>query len=177
MRVLSDALQQTLCRLVICIMRYLLCLLPLLVGLQLQLQAVENATHLRGINFLYMNIDSSFATEVTATERLDLSDIMELSLRRGEIELRNFIANKPELNVPLIVLSIDTSNRVSTGQFDLILQIRDHVTIDRNKDKTVATTFELRRTARSDVNEVDTIKATLRELMAEFVAIYTKENP
>jgi len=110
-------------------------------------------------------------------ERLDLSDIMELQLRRGEIELRSFIANKPELNVPLIELSIDTSNRVSTGQFDLVLRVRDHVTIDRNKDKTVATTFELRRTARSDANEVDTIKAALRELMAEFVVIFRQENP
>jgi len=124
-----------------------------------------------------MNIDTSFATEVTAMERLDLSDIMELQLRRGEIELRSFIANKPELNVPLIELSIDTSNRVSTGQFDLVLRVRDHVTIDRNKDKTVATTFELRRTARSDANEVDTIKAALRELMAEFVVIFRQENP
>ena len=35
-----------------------------------------------GINFL-MNIDSSFASEVTAMERLDLSDIMELQLRRA----------------------------------------------------------------------------------------------
>jgi len=158
-------------------MRYLLCLLPLLVCLQSQLSAVENATHLRGINFLYMNIDTSFATEVTSMERLDLSDIMELQLRRGDIELRGFIANKPELNVPLVELSIDTSSRVSTGQFDLILRVRDFVTIDRNKDKTVATTFELRRTARSDANEVETIKAELRELMAEFVAIYHTENP
>ena len=110
-------------------------------------------------------------------ERLDLSDIMELQLRRGEIELRSFIANKPDLNVPLIELSIDTSNRVATGQFDLILCIRDNVTIDRNKDKIVATTFELRRTARADVNEVDTIKAELRELMAEFVTIFRLQNP
>jgi len=124
-----------------------------------------------------MNIDTSFATEVTSMERLDLSDIMELQLRRGDIELRGFIANKPELNVPLVELSIDTSSRVSTGQFDLILRVRDFVTIDRNKDKTVATTFELRRTARSDANEVETIKAELRELMAEFVAIYHTENP
>lgn len=158
-------------------MRYLLYLLPLLLCLQSSLSAVENASHLRGINFFYMNIDNSFAAEVTAMERLDLSDIMELQLRRGEIELRSYIANKPELNVPLIELSIDTSNRVSTGQFDLVLRVRDHVTIDRNKDKTVATTFELRRSARADANEVDTIKAELRELMSEFIIIFRQENP
>ena len=158
-------------------MRYFLCLISLLLCFQFSLSAAENASHLRGINFLYMNIDSSFATEVTAMERLDLSDIMELQLRRGDIELRSFIANKPELNVPLIELSIDSSNRVSTGQFDLVLRVRDHVTIDRNKDKTVATTFELSRTARANASEIVTIKAELRELMTAFVLIFRQENP
>ena len=158
-------------------MRNKLCILPLFVFLQFTLFASENASHLRGINFFYMNIDSSFATEATAMERLDLSDIMELQLRRGDIELRSFIANKPELNVPLIELSIDTSNRVSTGQFNLLLRVRDHVTIDRNKEKTVATTFELGRTARANDNEVNTIKAELRELMSAFVMIFRQENP
>ncbi|MCH2074501.1 MAG: hypothetical protein MK130_06535 [Puniceicoccaceae bacterium] len=158
-------------------MRHIICIFSLFICLQSSLLAEENASHLRGINFLYMNIDSSFATEVTAMERLDLSDIMELQLRRGDIELRSFIANKPELNVPIIELSIDTSNRVSTGQFDLVLRVRDHVTIDRNKEKTVATTFELGRTARANANEIDTIKAELRELMSAFVMIFRQENP
>jgi hypothetical protein len=158
-------------------MRYLPYFLFLFIGLISPLTAAENSTHLRGINFFYMNIDTSFASEVTAMERLDLSEIMELQLRRGDIELRSFIANKPELNVPLVELSIDTSKRVATGQFELILSVRDHVTIDRNQDKTVATTFELRRQARADVNEVDTIKSTLRELMADFVTIFRQENP
>lgn len=162
-------------------MRYLLLFIPLLVCSQLQLSAQDSTpdktSHLRGINFLYMNIDSSFATEVTASERMDLNDIMELQLRRGEVELRTYIANKPDLNVPLIELSIDTSDRVNTGSFQLVLRIRDHVTIDRNKEKTVATIFEMRRSARADVNEIDTMKAELRELMSEFVAIYRQQNP
>jgi hypothetical protein len=78
--------------------------------------------------------------------------------------------------VPLIELSIDSSNRVSTGEFDLVLRVRDYVTIDRNKEKTVATTFELSRTARANASEIDTIKAELRELMAAFVAIFRQEN-
>ncbi len=158
-------------------MRYLLLFIPLVVCSQLPLSAQENVSHLRGINFLYMNIDTSFATEVTASERMDLSDIMELQLRRGEVELRTYIANKPNLNVPLVELSIDTSDRVSSGNFDLVLKVRDHVTIDRNKEKTVATIFEMRRAARADVNEIDTMKAELRELMAEFVTVYRQQNP
>lgn len=158
-------------------MRYLFFLLPFVVCFQSQLSAVEDASHLRGINFLYMHIDSSFNSEVTSTERLDLNDIMELQLRRGEIDLRTYIVNKPELNVPLIELSVDTSRRVASGQFDLTIRVRDHVTIDRNKEKTVATIFELRRTVRSDANEIDVMKAELRELMAEFVTIFRQQNP
>lgn len=137
----------------------------------------HNTSHLRGIHFLYMNIDTSFATEVTSMERLDLSEIMELQLRRGNIDLRTYIANKPELNVPLVELSIDTASRAASGQFDLILRVRDHVTIDRNKEKTVATIFEMRRAARSDINEIDAMKSELRELMAEFVTIFRQQNP
>ena len=57
-----------------------------------------------------------------------------------------------------------------------MLRVRDHVTIDRNKEKTVATTFELGRTARANANEIDTIKAELRELMSAFVMIFRQEN-
>lgn len=66
---------------------------------------------------------------------------------------------------------------MSTGQFELILRVRDHVTIDRKKEKTVATTFELSRTVSANANEVDTIKAELRELMSAFVMIFRQENP
>ncbi len=158
-------------------MRYLLFTLSLLLTSQFAFSAPEDASHLRGINFLYMNIDTSFATEVTMSERLDLSEIMELQLRRGEIDLRTFIANKPELNVPLVELSIDTASRAASGQFDLILRVRDHVTIDRNKEKAVAIIFEMRRAARSDINEIDAMKSELRELMAEFVTIFLQQNP
>ena len=123
-----------------------------------------------------MHIDTTLAAEVTSTERLDLSEIMELQLRRGNIELRTYIANEPELNVPLLELSIDTATRKSSGQFDLILRLRDHITIDRNREKTVATVFKMRRTARSDINEVDAMKAELRQLMADFVSIFHQQN-
>lgn len=158
-------------------MRYLFLFLALFLSSHTVLSAQENASHLRGINFLYMHIDTTFATEVTASERLDLSEIMELQLRRGDVELRTYIANKPDLNVPLVELSIDTASRAASGQFDLILRIRDHVTIDRNKEKTVATVFEMRRATRSDINEIDAMKAELRELMAEFVTIFRQQNP
>ena len=43
------------------------------------LVAQENPSHLRAINYLYMHIDTTLAAEVTSTERLDLSEIMELN--------------------------------------------------------------------------------------------------
>ncbi len=96
---------------------------------------------------------------------------------RGDIDLRTYIANEPDLNVPLIELSIDTATRTSSGQFDLVLRLRDHITIDRNREKTVATVFEMLRTARSDINEIDAMKAELRQLMADFVSIFNQQNP
>ena len=145
--------------------------------LQAQLRAAEDNSHLRGIHFLYMQIDESFDDEVTAMERLDLSDIMELQLRRGKIDIRQFIANRPELCIPVVELSIDTSRRLKTGQFDLVLKVRDKVMVNRNQRQAVATTFELRRSGRADSNEVATIKAELRELMAQFVTIFREQNP
>lgn len=158
-------------------MHYLLIISSIFYSSILVLAAQENPSHLRAINFLYMHIDTTLAAEVTSTERLDLSEIMELQLRRGNIELRTFIANEPELNVPLIELSIDTATKTSSGQFDLILRLHDHITIDRNREKTVATVFEMRRTARSDINEVDAMKSELRQLMADFVSIFHQQNP
>ena len=158
-------------------MHYLFIILSIFYSSLAALVAQENPSHLRAINFLYMHIDTTLATEVTSTERLDLSEIMELQLRRGNIALRTYIANEPELNVPLIELSIDTATKTSSGQFDLILRLHDHITIDRNREKTVATVFEMRRTARSDINEVDAMKAELRQLMADFVSIFHQQNP
>ena len=35
----------------------------------------------------------------------------------------------------------------------------------------------MRRTARPDINEVDAMKAELRQLMADFVSIFHQQNP
>ena len=140
--------------------------------------ATDNAAHLRGIHFLYMYVDTSMATGIQQTERLDLNDIMELQLRRGQIELRPYVLNQPERNVPVVELIVDTSRQVNTGEFELILRVRDYVTIDRNKEKTVATIFELRRTASGGprAKDIDVIKAELRDLMSEFVSILQAKN-
>lgn len=160
-------------------MRHLIYILGLLLLTIAPLHSAEKASyeHLHGIHFLYMQIDESLDKEITAMERLDLSDIMELQMRRREIDIRPFITNQPERCVPVVVLSIDTSDRLKTGEFDLVLQLRDRVTIKRNKSEVTATTFELRRTGRADSNEVATIKQVLRELMADFVDAFREQNP
>ncbi|MEC7274643.1 MAG: hypothetical protein VXU48_05305, partial [Verrucomicrobiota bacterium] len=158
-------------------MQHLFILVSIIFASHAVLFAQENPSHLRAINYLYMHIDTALAAEVTSTERLDLIEIMELQLRRGNIGLRTYIANEPELNLPLLELSIDTVTRTSSGQFDLILRLSDHITIDRNREKTVATVFKMRRTARSDINEVDAMKAELRQFMADSVSILYHQNP
>jgi hypothetical protein len=136
-----------------------------------------DAAHLKEIDALYMNVDTSMATDIQSSERLDMNDIVELQLRRGAIDLSPYVVNQPEVNVPLIELSIDTSSRVASGEFELVLRLRDFVTIDRNREKTVATVFEIRRRGSSNSKHVEVIKAELRELMGDFVAAFREANP
>jgi hypothetical protein len=104
---------------------------------------------------------------------------MELQLRRGDVALNTYVLNQPEVNIPLIQLSIDTSSRIASGEFELIVQVRDFVTIDRNGEKTVATVFEMRRrgSSSSGSKQVEVIKAELRDLMGEFVTTFREVNP
>ncbi|HBM86809.1 MAG TPA: hypothetical protein DD423_08600 [Opitutae bacterium] len=141
--------------------------------------AAEHAdvAHLKGIAALYMNVDTSMATDIQSSERLDMNDIMELQLRRSAIDLSPYVVNQPEANVPLVELSIDTSSRVASGEFELVLRLRDFVTIDRNRENTVATVFEIRRRGSSNSKHVEVIKAELRDLMSDFVAAFRQANP
>ena len=138
-----------------------------------------NNAHLKGMYSLYMIVDTSMANDVKASERLDLNDIMELQLLRGKIDLNTYVINQPEINIPLIKLSIDTSSRIASGEFELIVQIQDFVTIDRNGETTVASVYEMRRrgSASSGSKQVEVIKAELRDMMGDFVTVFREVNP
>lgn len=158
--------------------RSILLILPLLFS-QLLFAALDNASHLKGISYLYMDVDATMAGEISASEELDLSDIMELQLRRGDINLRPYVINQPNQNVPLVQFIIDSITYNDSGELALTLRIRDYVTIDRNGEKTVATIYEMRRlvsTSGTTVREMDLIKSELRDIMAEFVTIYRNQN-
>ncbi len=161
-------------------MRRICLLLSFLISVQFS-AAVDEATsaHLKGIYSLYMTVDTSMASDIQSSERLDLNDIMELQLRRGNVALNTYVLNQPEVNIPLIRLSIDTSSRIASGEFELIVQVRDFVTIDRNGEKTVATVFEMRRrgSSSSGSKQVEVIKAELRDMMGDFVTTFCEVNP
>ena len=161
-------------------MRRICLLLSFLLSVQFVAAANEaNSSHLKGIYSLYMTVDTSMATDIQLSERLDLNDIMELQLRRGDVDLNTYVLNQPEVNIPLVELSIDTSSRIASGEFELIVQVRDFVTIDRNGEKTVATVFEMRRrgSSSSGSKQVEVIKKELRDMMADFVTTFREVNP
>ena len=153
--------------------------LLLLAGISLCGAEVKNKSHLEGIRHLYMNLVVEGAPDITSGQKLDLSDIMELQLRRGGIDLKTYVLNQPESNVPLVELTVNAEGRKTSGAFELVLRVRDHVTIDRNGERTVATTFVMRREGRADgsASEVRAIKAELRGLMGDFVEIFREVNP
>lgn len=160
-------------------MRHLLLLSSFLFAIQLCSANVEDASHLKGIRSLYMNVDTSLAKDIQSAKRLDLKDIMELQLRRGAIGLNTYVMNQPDVNIPLVELSIDTSSRVAAGEYHLTLRVRDFVTIDRNGEKVVATVFEMHRSGStgSGSKQDEVIKAQLRDVMTDFVAIFREANP
>ena len=161
-------------------MRRLCLFLSLLLFVQFVATADEaKHAHLKGIYSLYMTVDTSMATDIQLSERLDLNDIMELQLRRGDIDLNTYVLNQPEVNIPLVELSIDTSSRIASGEFELIVRVRDFVTIDRNSEKTVATVFEMRRrgSSSSGSKQVEVIKKELRDMMGDFVTTFREVNP
>ena len=152
-------------------------LIPL--ALSAQFTPLENASNLKGINYLYMNINTSLAGDISNAEKLDLSDIMELQLRRADINLRPYVINAPTENVPLVELLIDSKSSRGLGDTELILRVYDFVTIERNKTRTVATTFRMSRSSqvKGSANGIDVLKSDLRALMADFVDVFTEQNP
>lgn len=161
-------------------MRLLICLLFGFVSLfSASFAMTPNESHLKGVNYLYMHVDATASLTLSSSAVQDLNDIMELQLRRGNIALKQYVANQPETNVPMVELSVDTSGAVGAGDFLLILKVYDFVTIDRNGMKTVADVYELTRAGTSSAGEkeVEAIKTALRDMMSEFVAAYKRQNP
>ncbi|MEO0508656.1 MAG: hypothetical protein AAF065_02210 [Verrucomicrobiota bacterium] len=160
-------------------MKYTPLLLLFLLPFGIFAQYESDVSHLKGMRYVYMDIDTTGTSKVSQTEKVDLSDIVELQLRRADIEIRPFVVNEPERNVPLLLVKVNTDQRSQSGQFELVLEIRDFVTINRNKKEAVATTFSFSRSASiSGVgNEVDLMKTELRELMSEFTVTFREQNP
>ena len=160
-------------------MRRLFFLVSFLVSLQLSAIDMDKASHLKGIYSLYMTVNTTLAMEIESTERLDLNEIMELQLRRGDIDLNTYVVNRPEVNVPLVELLIDTSSHLDSGEFEMVLRVHDFVTIDRNGEQAVAVVFEMKRRggSNSGARQVEAIKAELRNLMGDFVTTFREANP
>jgi len=160
-------------------MKYGLLSLLLVLPLLLSAQSVDNEGHLKGIRYVHMNVDTSEAAGIKPSDQLDLSDIVELQLRRAEIDLRPFVMNEPEGNIPLVLVKIDTNSRASVGEFELVLEVHDFVTIDRNNETTVATIFEMKRRAAGATGsaQIEAIKSELRDMMTEFTTIFRRQNP
>lgn len=137
----------------------------------------EDAANLKGINFVHMNVDTSLAPKITVPERMDISDIVELQLRRETIAIRPFVVNAPDSNVPLIEVAIKPAQSRGGDSYKLVLRVRDYVTIDRNKERTIATIFEMQRETLPSSGDIDSLKSKLRELMGDFVAAFSKQNP
>ncbi len=153
--------------------------LTLLVTANICSAQTDNVDNLRGMDGLHWRVDSSYAQGISSSQRMDLNDIVELQLRRGAITLKPYVLNQPSQNIPLLQIDVATVSNTGPDQIKISLKVLDYATIERNSQRTIAKTFELSRSSKasSGSEEIDIIKAELREIMAEFVGIYKQANP
>lgn len=136
----------------------------------------DRAGLLKGITYLYMNVDTSLAPSITNSERMDISDIVELQLRRANIPLRQYVVNDPGSSVPLLEVTVKDARARGGDSYEIILRMHDYVTVDRNKERTTAVIYEMTRDTLPATDDIDSLKIKLRELMGDFVAIFQKHN-
>jgi len=153
--------------------------LTLLVTANICTAQTDNVDNLKGMDGIYWRVDTSYAQDISSSERMDLNDIVELQLRRGAITLKPFILNQPNQNIPLLEITVQTVSSTGPDQVMISLKVLDYATIERNSQRTIAKTFELERSTKvnSSSEEADIIKSELREIMAEFVSVYKQANP
>ncbi|MGJ3242688.1 MAG: hypothetical protein ACFE0O_07035 [Opitutales bacterium] len=110
--------------------------------------------------------------------RQDVSDLVELELRREGIPLRAFIANEPDRNYPLLEIVVDIQRQAGRNAFTLQLAVRDYVIIQRNDIVTTATTYGLSQSGSTstELALLTEIKNQARSLMADFLNDYRAAN-
>jgi hypothetical protein len=137
---------------------------------------VENLTGLSG---LHMNVLTTGYQDTDLDLRQDISDLVELELRRAEIDIFEFVANEPEGNIPLLELIVDVERLSGRNTFSLRLSVQDYVIIRRNNIRITATVFEMERSGTTPSEDIlaREVKNTVRAIMADFTEAFREVNP
>ncbi|MFW5883557.1 MAG: hypothetical protein ACOCVG_04240 [Verrucomicrobiota bacterium] len=153
-------------------------ILPVAAGMPLVAAPLDQISHLEGLNGLHFNVLTTSFQDTDLELRRDLSDIVELELRRAKVPVFEFFSNEPAGNVPLVEVVLDVQ-RGARNSFTLRLELRDTVVIERNNIRITATTYATERSGTTPNADAlgSEIKNTMRTMMAEFTDAYREVNP
>ncbi len=140
----------------------------------------ENAGNLKGIDRLCVDVDAETnSLEEKTFIKTELADLMELELRRANIQYREAVFNQPELNFPRITVKARIERRTTGVNYTLSLKIFDHATIKRNGKSIVAETYSRTKvfSKGGDASPIVDVKQEIREMTRQFVEDYRTANP
>ncbi|MDR2429444.1 MAG: hypothetical protein LBD14_00815 [Puniceicoccales bacterium] len=138
-------------------------------------------SRLRGITHFYIEVTSTGGATGEGELRNELRDLIELELRRANITVRTLTPTDAADVTPVLHLNVRLDRTGGMGRPECVIElnVRDRVSIVRNKEQINATIFELRRPAGITVEQTFArdMKNRTRELMAEFIKGMKKNNP
>lgn len=140
----------------------------------------ENAGNLKGIDRLCVEVDAETnSLEEKTFIKTELADLLELELRRANIQYREAVFNQPDLNYPRISVKARIERRTTGVNYTLTLKIVDHATIVRNGKKILAETYSRSKvfTKGGDASPIVDVKTEVRDLTRQFVEDYRTANP
>lgn len=138
-------------------------------------------SRLRGITHFYIEVTSTGGAANEGELRNELRDLIELELRRANIAVRVLAPTDSADVAPVLHLNVRLDRTGGTGRAECVIElnVRDRVSIVRNKEQINAIIFELRRPVGvfAEQGFARDAKNRTRDLMAEFLKGMKKNNP
>jgi hypothetical protein len=140
----------------------------------------ESAGNLKGIDRLSVEVDAETnSLEEKTFIKTELADLLELELRRANIQYREMVFNQPDLNFPRISVKARIDRRTTGVSYTISLKIVDHATIIRNGRRITAETYVRSKvfTKGGDASPIVDVKTEVRDMTRQFVEDYRSANP
>lgn len=135
--------------------------------------------NLKNITRLFMEVNIKSDQDLDKALGVEISDLVELLLRRKNITPRPASLEDPKTSLPRLVITFERLDSSSPrSEYSLTLTILDQVTIKRNNTEIIAETYRLKTGSKrsSDTYMFQDVKNEVRALMQNFIDDYRQAN-